>query len=160
SSAKLAIFQWPSNCTLLRRMRSQIQQSPFHTLIRFAGRGFLAVAFALSFLGYAGATRHGRQSNDLQSQPVRKSRGQAQTLSATEISEARDLLNQHGYWVDPDAKRNDASLRHALIAFQKIEGRNRTGVLTREELEALRVAQGPQAFETGYPHIEVDLHRQ
>jgi hypothetical protein len=120
----------------------------------------LAVAFALSFLGYAGATRHGRQSNDLQSQPVRKSRRPAQTLSATEISEARELLNQHGYWVDPNAKRNGASLRHALIAFQKIEGRNRTGVLTREELEALRVAQGPQVLETGYPHIEVDLHRQ
>jgi cell wall hydrolase len=120
----------------------------------------LAVAFALSFLVYAGAARHGRQSNDKQSQPVRKSRRSAQTLSATEISEARELLNQLGYWVDPDAKRNDASLRHALIAFQKIEGRNRTGVLTREELEALRVAREPQTLETGYPHIEVDLHRQ
>src|SRR4030095_15118678 len=149
SSAKLAIFQWPSNCTLLRRMRSQIQQSPFHSLIRFAGRGFLAGVLALSFLAYAGAARHGRQSNDQQSQPVRKSRRTAQTLSDTEISEARELLNQLGYWVDPDAKRNDASLRHALIAFQKIEGRNRTGVLNREELEALRVAREPQTLETG-----------
>jgi hypothetical protein len=51
-------------------------------------------------------------------------------------------------------------LRHALIAFQKIEGRNRTGVLTPEELEALRVAHEPHALETGYPHIEIDLHRQ
>jgi N-acetylmuramoyl-L-alanine amidase len=118
------------------------------------------MGFALSFLVYAGAARHGRQSNDQQSQPVRKSRRPAQTLSAIEISEARELLNQLGYWVDPDAKRNDASLRHALIAFQKIEGRNRIGVLTREELEALRVAREPQTLETGYPHIEVDLHRQ
>src|SRR5262249_59802405 len=45
-------------------------------------------------------------------------------------------------------------------AFQKVEGRNRTGVLTREELEALRVTQSPQTLETGYPHIEVDLRRQ
>jgi len=81
-------------------------------------------------------------------------------LSASEISEARELLDQLGYWVVLDAKGNDASLRHALIAFQKIEDRNRTGVLTREELEALRVTQRPSTLETGYPHIEVDLHRQ
>src|SRR6266511_3391332 len=36
----------------------------------------------------------------------------------------------------------------------------RTGVLTIEELEALRVAQIPQVLKTGYPHIEIDLHRQ
>jgi len=160
SSAKLAILQWPSNCTLLRRMKNQIQQSPFHSLIRIAGRGFLAVAFALSFIVYAGAARHGRQSSDQQSSPVKKSKKPARTLSASEISEVRELLDQLGYWVDLDAKGNDASLRHALIAFQKIEGRNRTGVLTREELEALRVTQMPGTLETGYPHIEVDLHRQ
>jgi hypothetical protein len=141
-------------------MRNHIQQSPFHSLIRIAGRGFLAVAFALSFIVDAGAARHGRQSSDQQSSPVKKSKHSARTLSASEISEVRELLDQLGYWVDLDAKRNDASLRHALIAFQKIEGRNRAGVLTREELEALRVARSPQALETGYPHVEVDLHRQ
>ena len=118
------------------------------------------MAFALSVIVTAGAARHGRQSDDQQSSPVKKSRRPAQTLSASEISEARELLNQLGYWVAPDAKGKDASLRHALIAFQKIEGRNRTGVLTREELEALRVTQSPQTLETGYPHIEVDLRRQ
>jgi len=141
-------------------MGNQIQQSPFYSLIRIAGRNILAAAFALSVIVTAGAARHDRQANDQQSPPVRKSRQPARTLSASEISEARELLNQLGYWVDPDAKRNGASLRHALIAFQKIEGRNRTGVLTREELEALRAAQEPQSLETGYPHIEVDLHRQ
>jgi len=141
-------------------MGNQIQQSPFYSLIRIAGRNFSVVAFALSVIVTAGAARHGRQSNDQQSSPVKKPRKPARTLSASEISEARELLNQLGYWVDPDAKGNDASLRHALIAFQKIEGRNRTGVLTREELEALRVAREPRSLETGYPHIEVDLHRQ
>jgi lipoprotein-anchoring transpeptidase ErfK/SrfK len=141
-------------------MRNQIQQSPFHRLIRIAGRGFLAVAFALSFIVYAGAARQGRQSSDQQSSPVKKSKQAARTLSASEISEARELLDQLGYWVDLGAKGNDASLRHALIAFQKIEGRNRTGVLTREELEVLRVTQRPRTLETDYPHIEVDLHRQ
>ena len=118
------------------------------------------MAFALSFIVYAGAARHGRQSSDQQSSPVKKSKQPPRNLSASEISEARELLDQLGYWVDPGAKRNDASMRHALIAFQKIEGRKRTGVLTREELEALRVAQQPKALETGHPHIEVDLQRQ
>ena len=120
----------------------------------------MAVAFALSVIVNAGVARHGRLSNDQQSSTVKKSRRPAQTLSASETSEVRELLDRLGYWVDPDAKGKDASLRHALIAFQKIEGRNRTGVLTREELEALRVAQEPKALETGHPHIEVDLHRQ
>jgi N-acetylmuramoyl-L-alanine amidase len=141
-------------------MGNQIQQSPFYSLIRIAGRNFLAVAFALSVIATAGAARHGGQTSDQQSSPVKKSKQPARTLSASEISEARELLDQLGYWVDQGAKRNSASLRHALIAFQKIEGRNRTGVLTREELEALRAAQAPHALETGYPHIEVDLHRQ
>jgi len=118
------------------------------------------VAFAVSFIAYAGASRHDLQSSDQQGSPVKKSKQPARTLSASEISEVRKLLDQLGYWVDLDAKRNDASLRHALIAFQKIEGRKRTGVLTREELEALRVTQRPRTLETGYPHIEVDLHRQ
>jgi lipoprotein-anchoring transpeptidase ErfK/SrfK len=141
-------------------MRNQIQQAPFHSLIRIAGRGLLAVAFALLVVMNAGAAQPGRQSNDQQSSPVKKSKQQAQTLSASEVSEARELLDQLGYWVNLEASGNGVSLRHALIAFQKIEDRERTGVLTIEELEALRAAQRPQALETGYPHIEIDLHRQ
>jgi hypothetical protein len=135
-------------------MRNQIQQSQVQGLIRIAGRGLLAMAFALSVVVNADAMQ------DQQTAPVKKTKQPAQTLSDSEISEARELLDQLGYWVSLDAKGNDVSLRHALIAFQKIEGRDRTGVLTIEELETLRVAQRPQALETGYPHIEIDLHRQ
>lgn len=81
-------------------------------------------------------------------------------MSEAEIQEARELLGSLGYWVTHDLKGVDTSLRHALIAFQKIEGRNRTRILTPDELEALRKAQRPQALEWGYPHIEVDLKRQ
>ena len=88
--------------------------------------------------------------------PVRKTR----SLSNPEISEARDLLFELGYWINPDVSGKDISLRHALIAFQKIEGRNRTGVLSAEELEALRCAKRPEVLEHGYPHIEIDLQRQ
>jgi hypothetical protein len=81
-------------------------------------------------------------------------------LIEAEIQEARELLGELGYWVDPEAKKADVSLYHALVAFQKIEGRKRTGALTREELGALRKAKRPQALEWSYPHIEIDLQRQ
>jgi N-acetylmuramoyl-L-alanine amidase len=135
-------------------MRNQFQQLQFQGLIRIAERGLLTLAFALSVIVNVGAVQ------DRQTSPVKKTNQQAQTLSDSENSEARELLDRLGYWVNLEARGNDVSLRHALIAFQKIEGRKRTGVLTPMELEALRCAQRPQALETGYPHVEIDLHRQ
>jgi cell wall hydrolase len=135
-------------------MRNQIQQLRIKGLTRIAGRGLLAVTLALSVIVNAGAVQN------QQTPPVNKTKRPARTVSEQEISEARELLDQLGYWVNLDVTGNDVSLRHALIAFQKIEGRERTGVLTLQELEALRVAQMPQVLETGYPHIEIDLHRQ
>lgn len=81
-----------------------------------------------------------------------------------EIRESRALLGKLGFWIEPvpvpkDGPR-DESLRHALIAFQKVEGRPRTGQLTMTELEALRNAKTPRPLEAGPVHIEVDLYRQ
>jgi len=135
-------------------MRNQIQQLQIQGLIPMTGRYLLALAFALLIIVNVGAA-HNQPSS-----PVKKTKRPAQTLSEQEISEARDLLDQLGYWVNSGTTGKDGSLRHALIAFQKIEGRERTGVLNREELEALRVAERPWVLETGYPHIEIDLHRQ
>ncbi|HWQ32849.1 MAG TPA: L,D-transpeptidase [Blastocatellia bacterium] len=81
-------------------------------------------------------------------------------MSEADILEARTLLGNLGYWVDLEARKPDASLYHALIAFQKIEERPRTGALTPDELSALRTAQRPKALEWGYAHIEIDLQRQ
>jgi len=114
----------------------------------------LTLTFALSIIASAGAAQNQQTS------PLKKTKRPARALSGREVLEARELLDQLGYWVNLEAKGNDVSLRHALIAFQKIEGRDRTGVLNREELDALRVARRPQALETGYPHIEVDLINQ
>lgn len=80
--------------------------------------------------------------------------------SADAVSEARRQLQALGYWVNPKGAADEASLRHALIASQKIENRPRTGVLTMEELQVLRTAKRPEPLETGYPHIEIDLDRQ
>ena len=95
-----------------------------------------------------------------QPKPTPKVTTQKAQITEAEVAEAREQLGQLGYWIDLDAKGADASLRHALIAFQKIEGRRRTGVLTTQELVALRTAKRPQAREWGFAHIEVDLPRQ
>ncbi len=83
-----------------------------------------------------------------------------QSSGDEEIAEIRRLLDSLGYWVELNVTGTDASLRHALIAFQKIEGRKTTGAPTPEELQALRLAKRPAVQETGYAHIEVDLERQ
>ncbi|MEK6407425.1 MAG: L,D-transpeptidase family protein [Acidobacteriota bacterium] len=76
------------------------------------------------------------------------------------ISEAQQRLTDLGYWIgEAGAKWGEAS-RHGLIAFQKVEGRLRTGKLTIGELEALRTATRPSPREPGFAHIEVDLKRQ
>jgi lipoprotein-anchoring transpeptidase ErfK/SrfK len=93
-------------------------------------------------------------------QTATKSKSAKPIITETEITEARAALTALGYWLDTEAKGQDASLRHALIAFQKIEGRPRTGVLTTKELVAIRKAQTPQPRETNAAHIEVDLTRQ
>lgn len=81
-------------------------------------------------------------------------------VTEAEIAEAREWLGRLGYWIDLNAKGLDASLYHSLIAFQKITERKRTGVLTTDELMALRNATQPMPREMGFPHIEVDLSRQ
>ncbi|MFN0119869.1 MAG: L,D-transpeptidase [Blastocatellia bacterium] len=81
-------------------------------------------------------------------------------LTEADINEARQLLDGLGYWVITDTRGQDVSLRHGLIAFQKITGRRRTGKLTAAELIALRAAHRPRPLETGPAHIEVDLLRQ
>jgi hypothetical protein len=83
-----------------------------------------------------------------------------EVLTGDEICQARELLGALGYWVEFDKPAPDESLYHALVAFQKIEGRRPTGRLTREELKALSQAGRPRPLEWGYAHIEVDLALQ
>lgn len=81
-------------------------------------------------------------------------------ITRTTIVDAQKRLAELGYWIArTDGKWNEAS-RHGLIAFQKVEGRPRTGKLTIAELRALNAASRPSPRETGFAHIEVDLQRQ
>ena len=84
----------------------------------------------------------------------------AQTLSPAEVLEAEQRLAALGYWTGPIDGNFDSGSRHALIAFQKVDGRKRDGKLTIKELEALRAAVRPSAKYTGDAHVEIDLQRQ
>lgn len=88
--------------------------------------------------------------------------GQTQkaALTKAEILEAEQLLNNLAYWTGPIDGLFDNASRHALTAFQKVEGRKRSGNLTRTEIEALRSADRPEPRDKTYAHVEVDLARQ
>jgi L,D-transpeptidase-like protein/putative peptidoglycan binding protein len=81
-------------------------------------------------------------------------------LRVAQIKEAERLLSERGYWTGPVNGVFDAGTRSAVIAFQKWNGREVTGELTANELEAIRASASPRARETGYEHVEVDLDRQ
>jgi peptidoglycan hydrolase-like protein with peptidoglycan-binding domain len=81
-------------------------------------------------------------------------------LRQKEILEAEERLSSLGYWTGPVDGKFDRASRQALVAFQKIGGRKRTGRLTPEELAAVLQARPHHPKETGYFHVEVDLYRQ
>jgi hypothetical protein len=84
----------------------------------------------------------------------------ADRVRSSEVEEAEQRLSELGYFCGPVDGALDAASRHALIAFQKVEGRRRTGQLDDDVLAALRVATRPLAREGGDAHVEVDLERQ
>ena len=77
-----------------------------------------------------------------------------------DILEAEQRLSDLGYWTGLVDGVIDPASRQALIAFQKVEGRERTGRLTNEDLIALRSAERPTPRETSAPHFEIDIARQ
>lgn len=97
--------------------------------------------------------------NAIQARGLAK-KGMAQEVSKEEIVAAERRLSELGYWTGPVDGTLDSASRHALIAFQKVEGRQRTGKLTRAELQALLSAQRPLPRYSGYAHVEIDLTRQ
>lgn len=93
-------------------------------------------------------------------QPSRRRRPAPPPVTRAMIVEAQQRLADLGYWIgETEGKWNEAS-RHGLIAFQKVEGRPRTGRLSADELQALNASVRPTPYEIGSSHIEVDLTRQ
>jgi lipoprotein-anchoring transpeptidase ErfK/SrfK len=75
--------------------------------------------------------------------------------------EIEQRLNDLGYWITKVDNKRDDSTRQAIIAFQKVEGRKRTGVLNSADLDLLQTASRPTAkYPEGPAHVEVDIRRQ
>jgi peptidoglycan hydrolase-like protein with peptidoglycan-binding domain len=81
-------------------------------------------------------------------------------LTRAQTREAERRLSELGYWTGPVDGIFDPATQSALIAFQKWEGRLITGILTADELDAIRTSALPIARERGYAHVEIDLDRQ
>ena len=120
------------------------------------GLAGLLLLFVLVELGIGG-----QQIRAQESRPTPDSQELAlPPLTVLEMKEAKERLAALGYWIEPLAKPGDESFRQAIIAFQKVERRARTGRLTAIELQVLRQARPPEPLETGPFHIEIDLDRQ
>ena len=87
----------------------------------------------------------------------RKARPLNRPLTRAEVKDAAARLSEMGYG---NGRVDGAINNAALTAFQKWEGRNVTSRFTRDDLEAVRNATSPQARDTGYKHVEVDIDRQ
>src|SRR5690349_487453 len=81
-------------------------------------------------------------------------------LTHAELKEAERRLAEMGYLTGRVDGTIDRDTRVGLITFQKWEGRKVTAQLTRSELNAIREATAPEAKDSGYKHVEVDLDRQ
>lgn len=77
-----------------------------------------------------------------------------------ELKQAERRLSELGYRAGPADGVIDAATRNALVLFQKWEGREVTGKLTRRDFDAIMSAEPPRPRDPGYAHVEVDIDRQ
>jgi peptidoglycan hydrolase-like protein with peptidoglycan-binding domain len=81
-------------------------------------------------------------------------------LTRAELRAAEGRLAELGYGTGAVDGVVDGATRNALIVFQKWEGRDVTGRLSREDFDAIMNASAPIPRDAGYRHVEVDLDRQ
>jgi len=74
--------------------------------------------------------------------------------------EAEQILSDLGYWITKVDGVSDDSTRQAILAFQKVQGLKRTGIMDDNVLEAIRSASRPAAKYSGTAHVEIDISRQ
>ena len=90
----------------------------------------------------------------------REARQRVSTVNRADVKEAERRMSEMGYGPGRVDGVIDGVTRNALIAFQKWEGRKITGRLSRQDFDAIMSANAPQARDSGYKHVEVDLDRQ
>jgi len=84
----------------------------------------------------------------------------AAEMKAAKNQEAEQILSSLGYWITKVDGKYDDSTRQGVIAFQKVEGLKRTGMIDGKVLTALRLASRPTAKHGGPAHVEIDISRQ
>lgn len=99
-------------------------------------------------------------SSAITTKDKRRGHRPASQLTRAEVKEAEARLSEMGYGTGHVDGVIDSHTRNALVAFQKWEGLKVTGRISRDEFDAIMSANPPQAKESGYPHVEVDLDRQ
>jgi N-acetylmuramoyl-L-alanine amidase len=126
-------------------------------------RGVRETACLLLLMGVAyqveGATR-GARAERASSRSGVVSGSEAGPLTRAERLAAERRLAELGYWTGRRDGHFEEGARHALMAFQKGEGRKRTGRWSREEYRALMVAGPLEPLVGGPAHLEIDLVRQ
>ena len=81
-------------------------------------------------------------------------------LTRAELKKAEARLAEMGYRPGRVDGVISDDTRKALKIFQKWERRKITGQISRKEFDAIMNADAPQARDSGYRHVEVDLDRQ
>lgn len=84
----------------------------------------------------------------------------AAEMKAAKNQEAEEILSSLGYWITKVDGKYDDSTRQGVIAFQKVEGLRRNGILDDRVLTALRLASRPTPKHQGAAHVEIDISRQ
>ena len=79
---------------------------------------------------------------------------------AARNQEVEQILTSLGYWITKVDGKYDDSTRQGVIAFQKVEGLKRTGVIDDKVVTALRLASRPSPKHQGPAHVEIDISRQ
>ncbi len=75
--------------------------------------------------------------------------------------QAEQMLADLGYWITAVDGTSDDSTRQAIMAFQKVNGLKRTGVLTDDVLNAIQNGSRAAAkYSDGAAHVEIDISRQ
>lgn len=90
----------------------------------------------------------------------KRKRHSPKPITRAEARVAEQRLSEMGYETGPVDGVVDGETRSALVIFQKWEGRKVTGRLTRDDFDAIMSAAAPQAKDSGYGHVEIDLDRQ
>jgi peptidoglycan hydrolase-like protein with peptidoglycan-binding domain len=124
------------------------------------GRGIFILTLMLSLLFLLPTNSSAIAKADKRKSGRSLDRAASRALTRAEMKTAEGRLAEMGYGTGPVDGVVDSLTRNAIIVFQKWEGRNVTGRLSREDFDLIMNSTAPAPRDAGYRHVEVDLDRQ